>query len=72
MLYISEGFAHGFLTLENDTIFAYKCTQLYNKESEDSILWNDSDLRIHWDITNPILSEKDTLATKFSEFISPF
>ncbi|MCB9335046.1 MAG: dTDP-4-dehydrorhamnose 3,5-epimerase [Flavobacteriales bacterium] len=72
MLYISEGFAHGFLTLENDTIFAYKCTQLYNKESEDSILWNDSNLNVNWGVSNPILSEKDTLATKFSEFISPF
>ncbi|MGE0568254.1 MAG: dTDP-4-dehydrorhamnose 3,5-epimerase, partial [Bacteroidia bacterium] len=40
MMYIPEGFAHGFLTLENDTIFSYKCTNYYNKPSEGCILWN--------------------------------
>ncbi len=71
-LWIPEGFAHGFLTLEDNTIFSYKCTNLYNKESEDCILWNDSDLGIGWGIENPTLSEKDKLGKKFKHFISPF
>src|ERR1035437_5868136 len=59
MLWIPEGFAHGFLTLENDTIFSYKCTNYYNKASEDCILWNDTDIAINWNIDSPILSEKN-------------
>ncbi|MCL2414906.1 MAG: dTDP-4-dehydrorhamnose 3,5-epimerase [Bacteroidales bacterium] len=72
MLYIPEGFAHGFLTLEDDTIFSYKCSQFYNKESEDSLLWNDETLNIDWGTNNPILSEKDKIAPRFSEFQSKF
>jgi dTDP-4-dehydrorhamnose 3,5-epimerase len=50
MLWIPEGFAHGFLTLENQTIFSYKCTNYYNKASEGCIMWNDKDLGINWNI----------------------
>lgn len=72
MFYIPEGFAHGFLTLRDHTIFSYKCTNLYQKESEGTVLWNDVDLKIDWNIANPILSEKDKVGTKFNEFVSPF
>ncbi len=72
MLYIPPGFAHGFLTLLDETIFSYKCTNFYNKESERSLLWNDEDLKIDWGVKNPILSEKDKLAEGFQSFISPF
>ena len=72
MFYIPPGFAHGFLTLEDSTIFSYKCTNLYNKASEGTVLWNDSDLNINWNISNPILSEKDLVGTKFKDFFSPF
>lgn len=72
MFYIPPGFAHGFLTLRDHTIFSYKCTALYNKESEGAVLWNDKDLDIHWNIKNPILSEKDLLGTSFKDFVSPF
>jgi dTDP-4-dehydrorhamnose 3,5-epimerase len=72
MLFIPEGFAHGFACLENDTIFSYKCSNVYNKDSEDAILWNDSDLNIDWLIKNPILSEKDLNAKTFKDFNSPF
>lgn len=58
-LYIPSGFAHGFLTLENDTVFHYKCTSFYNKAAEVSLLWNDPALNIPWNISRPILSEKD-------------
>jgi dTDP-4-dehydrorhamnose 3,5-epimerase len=73
MLWIPEGFAHGFITLEDDTVFFYKCTNLYNKESEGSVRWNDPDLAIDWgEIENPILSDKDKEAPFFRDFESPF
>ena len=72
MFYIPPGFAHGFLTLKDSTIFSYKCTNLYNKASEGTVLWNDSELNINWNISNPILSEKDLVGTTFKDFISPF
>ncbi len=72
ILYIPEGFAHGFKTLENDTVFLYKCSRLYNKASEDSIRWNDPDLKITWDIESPVLSEKDKNAGLFKDFKSQF
>ena len=70
--WIPEGFAHGFVTLEDDTIFAYKCTNVYNKESEGSLLWNDPDINIEWNIKNPILSEKDKVSPLFKNFETPF
>lgn len=71
-LWIPEGFAHGFLTLENDTIFFYKCTNYYNKSSEDCILWDDKDIGINWNTNSPLLSEKDRLGKPFKEFTSFF
>ena len=68
MLYIPPGFAHGFLTLEENTIFSYKCTNIYNKESERSIIWNDSILNIDWGIINPIISAKDLEGKAFTDF----
>lgn len=59
MLYIPPGFAHGFLTLEDQTVFHYKCTGFYHKESEVSLCWDDPTLGIQWGIKDPILSEKD-------------
>ena len=72
MFYIPPGFAHGFLTLRDNTIFSYKCTNLYNKASEGTVLWNDKDINIDWNIEKPILSEKDLVGTPFKEFVSPF
>lgn len=71
-LWLPQGIAHGFLTLENDTIFSYKCTNYYNKNSEGCILWNDKDLNINWNIENPILSTKDKKGKTFKEFNSNF
>jgi len=67
MFYIPPGFAHGFLTLADNTIFAYKCTDFYNKPSESGIIWNDPDLNINWGIGNPIVSEKDMQLPSFKE-----
>jgi dTDP-4-dehydrorhamnose 3,5-epimerase len=70
--WIPSGFAHGFLSLADETIFSYKCTNLYNKESESGLLWNDKDLNIQWPIENPIVSEKDIQFATFNSFKSPF
>jgi len=72
MLWIPPGFAHGFLTLRDDTIFQYKCTNYYDKASEGSIRWNDPDINILWNVENPIVSEKDQQAPFLKDFISPF
>lgn len=72
MFWIPPGFAHGFLTLEDQTIFAYKCTQVYNKASEGSIFWNDTEIKIEWGIENPVISEKDSIAPLLKEITSPF
>ena len=72
MMYIPEGFAHGFLTLRDNTIFSYKCTNFYNKASEESIKWNDPTIGIKWNVENPLLSEKDTSGKDFKDFNSQF
>jgi len=72
MYWIPTGFAHGFLTLEDDTIFFYKCTNVYNKESEGAIRWNDPDLGIDWGIGEPVISPKDEVAPLFGDFKSMF
>ena len=72
IFWIPPGFAHGFVSLQDNTIFSYKCTQVYNKHSEASIRWDDPDLAIDWEIQNPIISEKDRNAPFFKELISMF
>lgn len=71
-LYIPVGFAHGFFTLEDNTIFSYKCSNYYHKTSEGALLWNDKDLSINWNVAQPVLSEKDKEATPFQQFSTPF
>lgn len=66
-LWIPEGFAHGFLTLTDNTEFVYKTTNFYSKESERSIAWNDPLINIDWPEKEVLLSEKDKLASLFSE-----
>jgi dTDP-4-dehydrorhamnose 3,5-epimerase len=72
MFWIPPGFAHGFLTLEDQTIFSYKCSGDYNPSSEGSLIWNDPDLNIDWKVNMPLVSEKDQQAQLFSNFKSPF
>ena len=64
-LWLPPGFAHGFSVLSDEAIFAYKCTALYSKENERSIIYNDPDLKIDWKVDNPTLSEKDLKAPFF-------
>jgi len=70
--WIPPGFAHGFLTLEENSIFNYKCTNYYSPLSEGTIQWDDKDLDINWSIDEPIVSEKDQHGEKFSNFVSQF
>ena len=60
ILYIPEGFAHGYLVMKPNTILQYKCTNYYHPESEYGIIWNDSAINISWGISNPVLSKKDS------------
>ena len=65
-LWIPEGFAHGFLTLSEKAICAYKATNFYSSEHDKTLLWNDEDLNILWPyIETPIISKKDQLGIKF-------
>jgi len=59
MFWVPGGFAHGFVTLEDDTEFVYKCDQFYHPEDEGGLIWNDPELKIDWLIKNPTLLEKD-------------
>ena len=70
--YIPKGFAHGFVALEDETIFSYKCSDMYNKESEVCLMWNDKDLGIDWNVSNPIISSKDKDGLHFKDFKSKF
>ncbi|MBC7382968.1 MAG: dTDP-4-dehydrorhamnose 3,5-epimerase [Bacteroidia bacterium] len=72
MFWIPPGFAHGFETLADNTIFLYKCTQTYNKASEGGLLWNDTELAIEWRTPSPVVSDKDKVLSSFKDFVSPF
>jgi dTDP-4-dehydrorhamnose 3,5-epimerase len=72
MFWVPPGFAHGFSVLEDNTIFLYKCTNLYNKQSEGGLLWNDPALNIDWGVTNPIVSDKDVILPTLQNFETPF
>lgn len=69
MFWVPPGFLHGFVTLENNTIFSYKVSGLYNKSAEFGVLWNDPNLNINWGISQDevILSEKDQILPLFKD-----
>ena len=67
MLFIPEGFAHGYLVMKNNTIVQYKCTNYYDPNSEYGIFWNDKDLNIDWGISDPVLSKKDSALPKLKD-----
>jgi len=72
MLYIPEGFAHGFCCLQDHTIVQYKCSNYYNKASEMGVIWNDPTININWPTSNPIISAKDIVLPTLNDFDSPF
>jgi len=63
LFWIPEGFAHGFLALEDDTELLYKCTAEYNPTSDGGIRWNDPDIGVAWPQigVSPLLSSKDAV-----------
>lgn len=67
--WIPEGFAHGFVALDDNTHFLYKTTNHYNKDSEGAIIWNDSDLAIEWpaSLEQIQLSDKDKVAASLKD-----
>ena len=58
-IFIPEGFAHGFVVLSDNALFSYKCTNVYSKEHERGVLWNDPALNIDWNVEIPLVSKKD-------------
>ena len=67
--YVPRGFGHGFSVLTETAVFAYKCDNFYNKESEGGVLWNDHELNIDWKLPDSevLLSDKDKIQPTFAE-----
>ena len=68
--YIPEGFAHGFLTLQDNTYFFYKCTEFYYPDDDLGVIWNDPEINISWpleEVENLIISDKDKRLPSFRE-----
>jgi len=58
-IYISRGFAHGFLALTENVQLLYKCSDFYDSADDYGILWNDPEIAVHWGVASPLVSEKD-------------
>ena len=71
LLYIPAGFGHGFSVLE-DAVFVYKCSDYYHKDSEGGVRWSDPGLGIDWQVSEPIVSEKDQILPTLAEFVVAF
>ena len=71
-IFIPEGFAHGFLTLDNENYVVYACTNYRNSKSEKTIKYDDGDLKINWPIKNKriVISKKDKFAPNLKEFLN--
>jgi dTDP-4-dehydrorhamnose 3,5-epimerase len=75
VLYIPEGFAHGFLALEDDSIFSYKCTNKYAPEFDSGVKFNDPEIGVEWPVyrvggwDQVITSAKDAKLQSFREFV---
>ncbi|KAA9333444.1 dTDP-4-dehydrorhamnose 3,5-epimerase [Hymenobacter busanensis] len=72
LLYVPVGFAHGFLALEDNNVFLYKCSNYYHPASEGGLHWNDPALGIDWGITAPNVSAKDDILPRLADLDSPF
>jgi dTDP-4-dehydrorhamnose 3,5-epimerase len=66
-LYIPAGFAHGFCVTGETALFAYKCTDFYNREAEATIRWDDPRIGIDWPVSDPLVSDKDAAAPFLSD-----
>lgn len=72
MLYVPIGFAHGFVALEDNTLFLYKCSDYYQPSAEGGLRWDDPTLNIDWGIDSPNVSDKDQILPLLEGFESPF
>ena len=72
MIWIPSGFAHGFVALEDNTIFQYKCDAIYNPKLEECLIWNDPKLGIDWEIDKPIISSRDNKGKRFDDLNTSF
>ena len=61
-LWIPEGFAHGFAVLSEHAVFNYLCTDVYVKEADAGVRWNNGDIGVDWPVSDPLLSAKDEKA----------
>ncbi|HEX7180949.1 MAG TPA: dTDP-4-dehydrorhamnose 3,5-epimerase [Thermoanaerobaculia bacterium] len=68
-LYIPPGFAHGFCVLSETAHVQYKCTELYRRDDEIGIVWDDPDIGIDWPVRDPILNDKDRNAPRLAEIV---
>lgn len=66
-IYIPPGFVHGFCVVSEEALFSYKCTEIYHRESELGVIWNDPDVGIEWPVSDPQLSAKDVVFPRLSE-----
>ncbi|REJ82272.1 MAG: dTDP-4-dehydrorhamnose 3,5-epimerase [Bacteroidetes bacterium] len=69
MLWIPEGFAHGFSSFQENTVFLYKVTRYYHPQSDRGIRYDDPELSIDWKVQNAMVSEKDLKLPTWSEFL---
>ena len=69
MLYVPKGFALGMCTLTDDCALLYKMSDYYAPEAQGAIKWNDQDIGIRWPVDKPVISERDSKAVSFKEFI---
>lgn len=67
MLYIPQGFAHGFVSLSDEVEVLYKATAEYSVQNDRSILWSDAKINVDWHIDNPLISEKDANAPRLED-----
>lgn len=72
LIWIPPGFAHGFCVTSDEAIFHYKCTEFYSPKDERAILYNDTDLNIPWNMSEPLVSDKDMVAKKFKDIDKDF
>lgn len=72
MLYLPEGFAHGFEVISDNAEIHYLASNEYAPESDRGLIWNDPDIAIAWKTKNPILSGKDLVLPRLKDLISPF
>ncbi len=67
ILYVPEGFAHGFVVKSDEALVLYKANSFYSQEHEAGFIWNDPEIKINWEVKNPIVSEKDNKLPLFKE-----